>query len=209
MKPAMQRSSSLQFRSRSGRSTQTAPSRSGSILWLVLLLIGILGSSGYAYWRYREAKATSPSNQPVMQAVMRGPFDHIVLEQGEIESSSNVEVKCEVKGKGTSGTPILWVIDEGTYVKNGEELVKLDSSQLENDLKSQRITLSAAEALVISSEAAVKQAMIARQEYLEGTYLTERKAILSEIAVAEQDLRKAELSLASAERLAAKGTLKS
>ncbi len=38
---------------------------------------------------------------------------------------------------------------------------------------------------------------------------TERKAILSEIAVAQQGLRKAELSLASAERLAAKGSLKS
>lgn len=209
MKSAMQLTATAPSHSRARRSRPNRPSRSGGILWLVLLLIGILGSSGYAYWRYMEAKSASPSNQPVLQSVMRGPFDHIVLEQGEIESSSNVEVKCEVKGKGTSGTPILWVIDEGTYVKNGEELVKLDSSQLENDLKSQRITLSAAEALVISSEAAVKQAIIARQEYLEGTYLTERKAILSEIAVAEQDLRKAELSLASAERLAAKGTLKS
>ncbi|MBU6175068.1 MAG: HlyD family efflux transporter periplasmic adaptor subunit, partial [Planctomycetes bacterium] len=61
---------------------------------------------------------------------------------------------------------------------------------------------------VISSEAALSKAEIARQEYLEGTYLTERKAILSEISVAQQNLRKAELSLQSAERLAAKGTLK-
>jgi RND family efflux transporter MFP subunit len=61
---------------------------------------------------------------------------------------------------------------------------------------------------VISSEAAVNKAVIARQEYLDGTFLTERQAIVSEIAVAQQSLRKAELSLESAERLAAKGTLK-
>jgi RND family efflux transporter MFP subunit len=68
--------------------------------------------------------------------------------------------------------------------------------------------VSSAESTVISSEALVSKAAIAKQEYLEGTYLTERKAILSEIALAQQGLRKSELSLQSAERLAAKGTLK-
>ncbi len=179
-------------------------------VWLVLLIIlAMIGGAGFGWWKYFGSSNNDAEKAPVTQAIARGPFDHIVLEQGEIESSSNVEVKCEVKGKGTSGTPILWVIDEGTYVKKGADLVKLDSSALEAELQSQRITLSAADAAVISADAAVKQANIARQEYLEGTYLTERKAILSEIAVAQQGLRKAELSLASAERLAAKGSLKS
>jgi RND family efflux transporter MFP subunit len=93
-------------------------------------------------------------------------------------------------------------------VKKGDTLCQLDSSALEQESKNQRIVVSSAESSVISSEAAVNKAVIARQEYLEGTFLTERKAILSEIAVAQQSLRKAELSLESAERLAAKGTLK-
>ncbi len=87
------------------------------------------------------------------------------------------------------------MIDEGTYVKKGDRLVELDSSALENDLKSQRIVVSSAQATLISSEAAVRTAEISLQEYLEGTYLSERTAILSEIAVAEQELRKAELNL--------------
>jgi RND family efflux transporter MFP subunit len=140
--------------------------------------------------------------------VAEGPFDHIVLEQGEIESSSNNEVKCEVKGRGGSGTPILSVIAEGTLVKKGETLCQLDSSALDQDAKNHRIIVSSAESAVISAEAAVNKAVIARQEYLEGTFLTERKSIVSEIAVAQQSLRKADLSLESAERLAAKGTLK-
>ncbi|MFM8574200.1 MAG: HlyD family efflux transporter periplasmic adaptor subunit, partial [Pirellula sp.] len=107
-----------------------------------------------------------------------------------------------------SGTPILSVIPEGTLVKKGETLCQLDSSALEQEAKNQRIVVSTAESAVISSEAAVNKAVIARQEYLDGTFLTERKSILSEIAVAQQSLRKAELSLESAERLAAKGTLK-
>ncbi len=183
--------------------------RQGNIWLILLVVLGVLGASGVAWWQWKGGAAVRNDDQPVLHKVVKEPFDHVVLEQGEIESSSNVEVKCAVKGKGTTGTPILWVIDSGAYVKKGDELVKLDSSALEAEVKSQRIILSSADALVISSDAAVKQAIIARQEYLEGTYLTERKAILSEVAVAQQDMRKAELSLASAERLAAKGTLKS
>ena len=176
----------------------------------ILSLLAISGLSAGGYWWYQNQKSMDyeGSQEPMLHHVAEGPFDHIVLEQGELESSSNNEVKCEVKGRGGSGTPILTVIAEGTLVKKGETLCQLDSSALEQESKNQRIVVSSAESSVISSEAAVNKAVIARQEYLEGTFLTERKAILSEIAVAQQSLRKAELSLQSAERLAAKGTLK-
>jgi RND family efflux transporter MFP subunit len=176
----------------------------------ILSLLALSGLSAGGYWWYQNQKGMDyeGSEEPMLHAVAEGPFDHIVLEQGEIESSSNNEVKCEVKGRGGSGTPILTVIAEGTLVKKGDTLCQLDSSALEQEAKNQRIVVSTAESSVISSEASVNKAVIARQEYLEGTFLTERKAILSEIAVAQQSLRKAELSLESAERLAAKGTLK-
>ena len=84
-----------------------------------------------------------------------------MLEQGEVESSSNIDVNCEVKAKGTSGTPILWVIDEGTYVKKGDKLVELDASAFEDELTTQRIAVSGAESTVISSDALVRTAEIA------------------------------------------------
>jgi multidrug resistance efflux pump len=174
---------------------------------LAFVVVSAIGIGGWIYYRQMGSYAANDS-EPIFEAASRGPFDHIVLEQGEIESSSNSEVKCMVEGRGGTGTPILWVIDEGAYVKKGDKLCDLDASALENEMKAQRIVVNASEALVISSDAAVKQAEIAKQEYLEGTYLTERRLILSEIAVAEQEKRKMELSLASAERLAAKGTLR-
>jgi HlyD family secretion protein len=174
-----------------------------------MLLIPVIGF--YVWYQYEGSSffGANEDNAPMMESVTVGPFDHIVLEQGEIESSSNNEVKCTVKAKGSSGTPILTVLPEGTMVKKGDQLCQLDSSAFEDELAAQRIAVGNNEALVISSEAAVKQAEISRQEYLDGTYLTERKSILSEIALAQQALRTSELSLASAERLAAKGTLKS
>ena len=185
--------------------------RPGSAKAILILVVALAacGLGGYAWWQSKGSGVYAASkDEPILHEVQSGPFDHIVLEQGEIESSSNNEVKCEVKGRGGSGTPILSLVAEGIYVKKGDKLCQLDSSALEQDVKNQRIVVSTVESNVINSEAAVSKAAIAKQEYLEGTYLTEQKAILSEIALAEQGLRKAELSLQSAERLAAKGTLK-
>ncbi len=183
--------------------------RVGGTLLVVLafVVVSALGIGSWIYYRQMDGYSAN-EKEPIIERVARGPFDHVVLEQGEIESSSNNEVKCMVESRGSTGTPILWVIDEGSYVKKGDKLCELDASALENEMKAQRIVVSASEALVISSDAALKQAEIAKQEYLEGTYETERRLILSEISVAEQEKRKTELSLASAERLAAKGTLR-
>lgn len=183
--------------------------RAGRITTIIVALLVLFGGGGYAAYRIYMPTGSTELAGPLLHSVTRGPFDHIVLEEGEVESSSNIDVLCEVKTRGSTGTPILWVIDEGTYVKKGDKLVELDSSGLETELQAQRILVSSAEAIVISSKAAVRTAEIALQEYIEGTFQTERRAILSEIALAEQEMRKMELNLASAERMAAKGMVKS
>jgi len=183
--------------------------RPGKTLLIGILAMAAVGGGAYGYYRYTNPSGPKATDQPLLQTVSRGAFDHIVLEQGEVESSSNIDVVCEVKAKGGAGTPILWVIDEGTYVKKGDKLVELDASAFEDELTTQRIAVSGAESTVISSDALFRTAEIALQEYLEGTYLSERKTLLSDIALSEQNLRKAELNLASAERMAAKGLLKS
>ncbi len=52
----------------------------------------------YARCRYRASWPTTAISD-------RGPFDHIVLEEGEVESSSNIDVLCEVKTRGSSAHP--------------------------------------------------------------------------------------------------------
>ena len=172
-----------------------------------LVICGVLGYVGYTY--IIERQANLQVGDLITTKVLNASFDHIVLEQGEIESSSNIEVVCEVKSRGTgSGIPILWVIDEGTKVKEGDKLVELDSSALETALKEDKIQVIAAEANVTTAEAQVEQAKIAREEYLEGVFKTEEKAILSEMAIAQQEQRKAQLALDSSRRLVAKGLVK-
>ncbi|WP_164102216.1 efflux RND transporter periplasmic adaptor subunit [Candidatus Laterigemmans baculatus] len=184
--------------------------RRGGIVFSLLLLLCVASVAAGGYYYYQgSAEEGVRESELILQPVSRGRFDHVVLEQGEIESSSNTEIICEVESRGGAGTAILWVIDEGSRVEKGEKLVELDSSQLETELKQQKIIVSNAQAALSSAEATVKQATIARQEYLQGTYTTEEKAIESEIAVAEQELRKAQLNLRSTERMVAKGLVNS
>ncbi|MEQ1827533.1 MAG: hypothetical protein ABL921_16360, partial [Pirellula sp.] len=122
-----------------------ASKRSGSIKTFVasVIAIALFGAAGYAWWRTSgHTMYESSEDAPMLHEVAAGPFDHIVLEQGEIESSSNNEVKCEVKGRGTSGTPILNVLAEGTFVKKGDKLCQLDSSALDQEAQNQRIAVS-------------------------------------------------------------------
>jgi len=170
-----------------------------------IIFIAAIGGAGYVLLDSGGARVNS--DDLITQVARRGPFDHIVLEQGEVESSSNTEIVCDVKSRGSSGTAILWVIDEGAPVKKGETLVELDSSELELRLKEQKIQVITAEARLATSLANLKQAKISREEYLEGVYKTAEKEIFSLKAVAEQKLRIARLNSQSSERLVAKGLL--
>lgn len=185
--------------------------RHGSVLTTLLMLLVLLaGVGGGGFWAWKRSQQVGVRPDLIVDRVSRGPFDHIVLEQGELESSSNVDIICEVRARGGGqGTPILWVIDEGTSVQAGDKLVELDDSSLKTALRDKRIVVIGAEAQVAAAEAAVEQAKIARQEYLEGLFETEERAIQSEMAIAQQELRKAQLALQSSERLVARGLVKS
>lgn len=176
---------------------------SGALLAIGALAAAFLLVSG-AYFYYKgTAKETGPLI--LTETARRGPFEHVVIEQGEVESSKNVEVVCEVKSRNSTGTAILWVVDEGTKVEQGDKLVELDASALEQEAKAQRVVVANARATQISAKSTLDQAEVARTEYLEGTFAQEEKLILSEILVAEENLSRARETSKFSERLAALG----
>ncbi len=185
------------------------PRRTGSVvLFVVLILVLVAGAVGLV-WYYFQQDTEDSAEQILTTAAFRGEFEHIVLEQGVVESSSNVEIKCEVKAATTSGTEIIWVIDEGTQVKKGDKLVDLKTSALEKEQVQQQIVCNTSNAAVIQAENTLRAAEIARLEYLEGAFRQEEQLILSEIFVAEENLRRAQLAFQSTERLAARGIVTS
>jgi multidrug efflux pump subunit AcrA (membrane-fusion protein) len=132
-------------------------------------------------------------------------FEHSVVEPGEIESSRNLEIRCEIQSRNSSGTMILEIVPAGTIVKPGDVLIKFDGSALESERTAQQSITSSSEALVIQSENTYETAVIARKEYLEGTFAQEEQLIESEVFVAEENMRRAEEYARYSERLAARG----
>lgn len=174
--------------------------------WLKRLLV-LAALAGTAVALGAIAPGLMPSAAKIKHlthTVSRGDLSVMVTENGAVESSNNKEIKCMVKG----GSTVLWVIETGTMVKPGDELVKLDQSQIEDKILQQKIVFENALANKITAESDVAVAQTSITEYLEGTFKAEKSNIEKEIFEAEQALRKSELAVQSALRLTAKGVVK-
>ena len=141
----------------------------------------------------------------LVASVERGPFVHTILERGEVESSSNVEVRCEVTGRGSSGVNIIEIVPEGAWVEKGDFLVRLDDSGLQKELIQQQIVGSNSESAMIEAQATLDAANLELNEYAEGTYREQLEQLQSAVFVAEENMRRAEEYLAYSKRLAERG----
>ncbi|MEO6741206.1 MAG: efflux RND transporter periplasmic adaptor subunit [Chthoniobacteraceae bacterium] len=171
---------------------------------VVALLVGI--SSPFFLKRGKKIQTWSNDQAPPVTAfVTSAPFQQEVVERGEIESSSNVDARCEVQGRGSLGTAIIQIVAEGTYVNKDDFLVKLDDSTLKADLVQQQIACNTSRASVVETQAEVASARLALKEYESGTFLQEEQALESEEFVAKENLRRAEEYVRYSERLASRG----
>ncbi len=147
------------------------------IPFVVLAILAVLGG-GWAF--VPRVGWSSQEETPLLHEVKKGAFVHEIVERGNVESASNVEIRCEVKMRGKSIT-ILEIVPEGTYVEPGEVLVKLDSSTLESELTQQEIACANSEAAEVKARNDWETAQIALEEYKEGTYKQELLSIEGDI----------------------------
>jgi HlyD family secretion protein len=185
--------------------TRHYTSRNGNSTIILLVIGGLVVSLGYyAYASMKTAFTQDKLASFQLREVESGLFKHTVIESGVIESSQNIDIICNVRSKG-GGVQIIWVIDEGTQVEKGDKLVELDTTTLEDSLQQQQLIMNRADSTKISAAADVRQAEIARQEYLEGTFKQNVQLIESNILIAKQNLSTSLDKVAFSERLAAKG----
>lgn len=159
-------------------------------------------------WMY----VVGPQSQEIdviTHQVKRGRFQHDVTEPGEIESSANVEIRCEVRSRGSSsgGTAIIEIVPEGSQVEEGDFLLRFDSSALESELLAQQIVVNTSKATVIQAQSLFDTAVISLKEYLQGTFRQEEETLEGEILVAKENFSVAQEYLKYSELLHSKGYL--
>jgi len=184
--------------------TQNSPARSypqgsyGARRWKrALLAIGALAVIAMAALFVPGAMSARESGPKLTHTIRRGDLMVSVTEQGTLESSNNTEIKCKVRGYNT----VIWVIEGGSEVKAGDELVRLDTKSIEDAVSLQTTNMHTARATLARSQAEVAKAEIAIPAYLEGSYQSQLKSLERGVTIAERNLAVAQKMLAHSERL--------
>lgn len=186
-------------------SRPTSLRRRGASVWVVVLTLALVSVPAAIWSSAAEWFSSEPTPDYLTAEVAVGPFVHDVIEHGEIESSSNVEVRCGVRARSSSGVNILEIVPEGTRVQAGDFLVRLDDAALQTELIQQQITVTNSQSQVIESQAAFDSAGLALKEYESGTFLEQEEQLESALFVAQENVRRAEEYLQYSQRLAERG----
>ena len=180
--------------------------------WVRKRMLGIAGvlvvsavAAAVAVQRGAFRDSGNESKQPLFE-VAEGPLTISVTESGTVQPREQVVIKSEVEGT----TAILYLIPEGTRVKQGDLLVELDASNLEDSKVDQEISVQNAEAAFISAreslevvrnqaqsdtdeaELALRFAQEDLKNYKEGEYPNQEKELEARITLAKEELTRAQ-----------------
>ncbi len=167
-----------------------------------LLAIGVLAAVASAAALIRGASSSRQIGPNLTYTIRRGDLMVTVTEQGILESSDNVEIKCKVRGVNI---PVIWVIESGTEVKPGDELVRLETQVFEDRLAEMTKNYYLNKSGVERAKAEVARSELAVPEYLQGRYRSQLMTLEKDLAIAESSLRTAQNMLGHAEMLAERG----
>lgn len=153
-------------------------------------------------------------------AARRGPLPITVNVSGAIASQDVVVVKSEVQTRG--GVAVLWLVDQGVEVEEGDLLIQLDASEFEDLVVDQEIAVQNADASLITAteqfavtenqaksdvdaaELAYELAKLDLAKFVEGDFPAQIKDAEAQVTLALGDLSRAENTLRGSERLAEK-----
>ncbi|MHC4744718.1 MAG: HlyD family secretion protein, partial [Planctomycetota bacterium] len=171
---------------------------------LAVLIISVIGAAKFS------SGGESNKDIPTFDAE-RGPLTISVDASGVIKALDQEVITCKVKGE--RGATVLTIVPEGTRVKKGDLLITLDSSDFEDALVAEEITLQNAKTTLLSAQESLavgenqaksdlEQAQLTLtfaeedlEKYVEGDYLNQVTDANAQIAVKEEALVQAEQKL--------------
>ena len=165
---------------------------------------GIAVAVAVAVWLFTRGGGKSGEVVPVF-TVQQGPLTIAVTSGGSIQSRDKVVINSELEGNNT----VIWVINEGTNVQSGDLLLEFDSSDLVDKRNEQEITAANSEAnltiteeklgitkgdcdaAMLDREVELTLAKMAYDKYEEGDYPQQLSQHEAEIALADEELKRA------------------
>src|SRR5688572_10060436 len=190
------------------------------VLWLVVGLGAAASAMGgwYGIDRLSRGRAASALDQAFF-TINPMTLDIVIRKDGELQAVKNTDIVCQVEGQSTIRT----IVPEGTYVKKGEPLFELDSSEIRRKIQTAHLDVQKAESDLTAAkeqlaiqhskntadlEAAnveLKLAQLDYKEYTDGKYPQQLNEAMRNVQMAESDLKSKAQALAQTKALLTKG----
>lgn len=119
--------------------------------------------------------------------IARGDLVVTIDEQGILESEENFEIKSKVRGRNA----VLWIIESGRFVNEGDELVRLDSLFIQEQIDERTKYANWSQSAADHSAARLARAKLAVDEYDQGRFRTQVMSQEKDIAVSKAALQNA------------------
>ena len=155
-------------------------------------------TSGGDLFRAGESRAGAT------HCISRGDLVVTIEEQGILESEENYEIKSKVRGRNA----VLWIIDSGSVVQAGDELVHLDSLYIQEQVDERTKYANWSQSSADYSAARLARAKLAVDEYDRGRFRTEVMTLKKDIAISHSSLQNARDRLTHASMMASGGFIR-
>jgi RND family efflux transporter MFP subunit len=159
-------------------------------------------------------------NQEVLTApVQRGDMEVPVTDRGELEAVNSIQVNCDLEGGGK----LVSIVPEGTHVKKGDEVGRIDTDallklkseqevkveQAEGKLKAAKsdldVQINKGETEVANAQLALELANIDFETYLTGKFKVDYETKKGLLDKSKKELKESEDNLEYAKNLVRKG----
>jgi HlyD family secretion protein len=181
---------------------------------LLALLIALAGGS-VTLTLFSSGHASRLRDKLPHTRVRRADLNATVYAGGQVESAKQTLIECELENVqfrsqghelNVGGSAVvLWLIPDGSVVKEGDLLCRLDSSDYEEIVDDQQIKVEEARANKTRAELTLQVAKMAVQEYQEGLTQQIDQDYRGQIALARTELQRFGDRLAWTERMHSKG----
>lgn len=207
----------------SNRSSSRPASGGWGGKFVMLLVLGGLGAAAWAAKPMLVETFYGPKENEfaylITEPARKGPFLVTANIQGNLDSQGNTILSSEVEGS----TTIISIIEEGSYVEEGDVLCVLDSAALVDLSKQQEITVTNADAAEAqakeqlevaknqsasdkaAAELALTLARLDLEKYVEGEFPKLENELLGNLALAEEEAVQSEETYDFTKRLVKKG----
>lgn len=113
----------------------------------LLLAVMAAGCGVVGFWTL-FGRGVAAKEDILAHRVERHSFAVTLQEKGELTAANSTEVKCELEGRST----IIFLMPEGTMVKGGDELVRLASNQIEDQIRQEELKETSAKTSVKTAQ---------------------------------------------------------